>query len=284
MDEQVSDDDVELSSRMLEERPQAFREQSANQLKESKTTLPEEPEATNIPKQKYEKKVKRNSMIKQVCIFFVVVAVVVSLVFYVVKLRREKHVSISNPEITSTTQQSFPELDADEIANLTKERILTGTPIEQIVTNEAFKDERNQQQDTTVDNQPVAAFEVPTFDIGGGVVSRGKTERDVAQSQPRFRSFLGFDRSQRQSEDNMTENELNDGNLGVYGRGQGRQLQKIKPRITLAMRTQMTDAEINALITQGDASTGSMSQAQKVLSGIETMKKKSTRRSKKSKS
>lgn len=282
MVEVVSDDNVELSSRLLEERPQAYR----NPMEQEEHKTPENPKPSeqtkeNIPKQKYENKIKRNNMIKQVCIFLLVTVVIVGLVWYVTKLQREKkHVSISNPEVTSTiSQSSLPDLDADEIANTTRDRILAGEPIENMITHEAFKDERNQQQDKTVDNKPAASFEVPTFDIGGGVLSRGKSDRDVEQSQPRFRSFLGFDRSQRQSEENMAENELNDGNLGMYGRGQGRQLQKIKPRITLAMRTQMTDAEIDALVSQGDTSTASMSQAKKVLADIETMKKK-TRKTK----
>lgn len=239
---------------------------------------------------KYETHVKKISIIKNVSILLIVVAVIVITVFYIRKMKRETKDNTTKDEL---------DFDADEIAANTaivsetanldgNQSVDPRRALEDLnpalIQSETYKDPHNQQKDKTVDNEPQSTFEMPKFEIGGGVLARTRTENDIKQSQPRYRSFVGFDRSHRGTEANLDEAELSDANLGMFGRGQGKQLQKIKPRLTLAMKTQMTEAQIDALVNQTVSDNASMSQAQKVLEGIEEMKSKSKKKSKHSKS
>ena len=282
----LSDED-ELSTRILDTKPslKSFTKETEKQsdlnTKETEKQI-EKPDA----RAKYEKHVKRVSVFKHIAIFLVVVTIIIATVFYIRKMKRE------SKQEQAVIKENELDFDADEIAeatnslaeNMQAREVRSLEDINSaLIQSETYKDPHNQQKDKTVDNRPVSGFEMPKFEIGGGVLSRTRTENDVKQSQPRFRSFVGFDRSQRGNEENLNEADLNDANLGMFGRGHGRQLQKMKPRITLAMRTQMTEAQIDALVNQTANETASMSQAKQVLEGIEELKAKSKKKTKKSK-
>lgn len=238
-------------------------------------------------REKYEKHARKLSIIKHVSLFLVIVSIIIAIVFYIRKLKMDASSDEIDNRLDSKRDNAL-DFDADEIAAVTEQtnaRSIEALPLSELnsalIQSETYRDPHNQQLDKSVDNKPVSDFNMPKFEIGGGVLSRTKTANDIEQAQPRFRSFVGFDRSQRGTEANLSEETLDDNNLGMFGRGQGKKLQKMKPRLTLAMRTQMTKSELDAIVNQTADQNASMSQAKQVLEGIKELKEKSKKDSKK---
>lgn len=141
-------------------------------------------------------------------------------------------------------------------------------------TMDAYKNPSFQREDRQ-NQKKQQEFNMPVFDIGGGVLSREKTPQQINAAQPHFNNFTGIQRGMGSGVSDMEANELNDDNVAAFSRGSGLHLEKIQPRMTLAMRMMNPD-ELKTLIDASNPKpTGK--QAERVLDGIDIINKSKNR-------
>lgn len=198
----------------------------------------------------------------QVAIVLVIVAII-AISVYIIRQKQNKPVpepaTVEAEEgfpLEQTSDDSLPEIDMDELKR---------------TTLNAYNDPEMTQTDHSK-QQRGSVFEMPKFEIGGGILNR-RGASGPSDDQPHFNEFVGVHRGAGSEANAMDANSLDDGEIAAFSRGTRRQIEPIAPRMTLAMRMMDPDT-VKAMI---EASAGKPDdenkQANAVLDKIEKKKK-----------
>lgn len=198
----------------------------------------------------------------QVAIVLVIVAII-AISVYIIRQKQNKPVpepaTVETEEgspLEQTSDDSLPEIDMDELKR---------------TTLNAYNDPEMTQTDHSKQQQG-SVFEMPKFEIGGGILNR-RGASGPSDNQPHFNEFVGVHRGAGSEANAMDANSLDDGEIAAFSRGTRRQIEPIAPRMTLAMRMMDPDT-VKAMI---EASAGKPDdenkQANAVLDKIEKKKK-----------
>jgi len=199
----------------------------------------------------------------QVAIVLVIVAII-AISVYIIRQKQNKPVpepaTVEAEEgfpLEQTSEDSLPEIDMDELKR---------------TTLNAYNDPEMTQTDHSKQQQG-SVFEMPKFEIGGGILNR-RGASGPSDDQPHFNEFVGVHRGAGSEANAMDANSLDDGEIAAFSRGTRRQIEPIAPRMTLAMRMMDPDT-VKAMI---EASAGKPDdenkQANAVLDKIEKKKSK----------